>query len=54
MLPHRCPHPAAQLSSQQVVCLQVLIGGKETESGRRAVQVLKSVYQHWVPSEKIL
>eukprot|EP00891_Asterochloris_glomerata_P001265 jgi/Astpho2/1265/fgenesh1_pm.00023_%23_13_t len=33
---------------------RVLIGGKETESGRRAVQVLKSVYQHWVPSEKIL
>ena len=37
-----------------VLCLQVLIGGKETESGRRAVQVLKSVYEHWVPSEKIL
>ena len=34
--------------------LQVLIGGKETESGRRAVAVLKSVYQHWIPEERIL
>ena len=34
--------------------LQVLIGGKETESGSRAVKVLKSVYQHWIPEERIL
>lgn len=34
--------------------MQVLIGGKETESGRRAVAVLKSVYQHWIPDERIL
>ena len=34
--------------------LQVLIGGKQTVSGRKAVAVLKSVYEHWVPSEKIL
>ena len=34
--------------------VQVLIGGKETESGQRAVQVLKSVYQHWVPDNQIL
>ena len=34
--------------------LQVLIGGKETESGARAVKVLKSVYQHWIPEERIL
>ena len=33
---------------------QVLIGGKETESGQRALAVLKSVYQHWVPDERIL
>lgn len=33
---------------------QVLIGGKETESGNRAVNVLKSVYQHWIPDERIL
>ena len=33
---------------------QVLIGGKETESGQKAVEVLKSVYEHWVPSERIL
>jgi len=32
----------------------VLIGGKETESGNRAVNVLKSVYQHWIPDERIL
>jgi hypothetical protein len=32
----------------------VLIGGKETESGQRALAVLKSVYQHWVPDERIL
>lgn len=34
--------------------VQVLIGGKETPSGRSAVEVLKSVYEHWVPSERIL
>ena len=34
--------------------LQVLIGGKETASGQRAVATLKSVYEHWVPSERIL
>ena len=33
---------------------QVLIGGKETESGQQAIQVLKSVYEHWIPSERIL
>ena len=39
-----------------IVChhLQVLIGGKETESGARAVKVLKSVYEHWIPEERIL
>ena len=34
--------------------LQVLIGGKPTTSGKRAIEVLKSVYQHWVPAERIL
>ena len=34
--------------------VQVLIGGKETESGNRAVKVLKSVYEHWIPEERIL
>ncbi|BDA43347.1 UDP-glucose 6-dehydrogenase 1 [Coccomyxa sp. Obi] len=33
---------------------RVLIGGKETESGQRAIGVLKSVYEHWIPSERIL
>jgi hypothetical protein len=33
---------------------QVLIGGRETESGRGAVAVLASVYAHWVPPERIL
>ncbi|CAD7705387.1 unnamed protein product [Ostreobium quekettii] len=33
---------------------RVLIGGAETESGQKAIQVLKSVYEHWVPSERII
>ena len=32
----------------------MLIGGKETESGQQAIQVLKSVYSHWIPEERIL
>lgn len=34
--------------------MQVLIGGKDTESGRKAMQALKAVYAHWVPDERIL
>jgi UDPglucose 6-dehydrogenase len=34
--------------------LQVLIGGKDTERGRAAMETLKSVYSHWVPEENIL
>ena len=34
--------------------LQVLIGGKETEDGQRAVALLKSVYIRWVPEAQIL
>ena len=38
-----------------LACLgQVLIGGKETESGQQAVRVLKGMYERWVPSERIL
>lgn len=33
---------------------RVLIGGHNTESGRRAVQALVDVYAHWVPRERIL
>jgi UDPglucose 6-dehydrogenase len=33
---------------------RVLIGGKDTDSGRKAMQALKSVYAHWVPEERIL
>ena len=33
---------------------RVLIGGHDTESGRRAVQVLVDLYRHWVPRERIL
>lgn len=33
---------------------RVLIGGAETESGQKAIKVLKSVYEHWVPSERII
>ena len=34
--------------------MQVLIGGKDTEGGRKAMQTLKAVYAHWVPDERIL
>ncbi|CAL9100355.1 unnamed protein product [Musa textilis] len=33
---------------------RVLIGGRETPEGRRAVQTLKDVYAHWVPEDRIL
>eukprot|EP00887_Chlorella_sp_A99_P001010 scaffold5.g1010.t1 len=33
---------------------RVLIGGKDTESGRAAIATLASVYEHWVPKERIL
>ncbi|KAG2493896.1 hypothetical protein HYH03_007833 [Edaphochlamys debaryana] len=33
---------------------RVLIGGSETESGRKAVETLASVYAHWIPKERIL
>jgi UDPglucose 6-dehydrogenase len=32
----------------------VLIGGRDTPSGRAAVAMLKSVYAHWVPENQIL
>lgn len=33
---------------------RVLIGGEETDEGRKAVETLASVYAHWVPRERIL
>ena len=33
---------------------RVLIGGHETEAGRKAVQTLSGIYAHWVPRERIL
>lgn len=33
---------------------RVLIGGEETEAGRKAVQTLVDVYAHWIPREKII
>jgi UDPglucose 6-dehydrogenase len=33
---------------------RVLIGGKDTESGRRAVGALVDIYAHWVPRDRIL
>ncbi len=33
---------------------RVLIGGEESEEGRKAIAALSSVYQHWVPAEKII
>eukprot|EP00889_Picochlorum_renovo_P008109 jgi/Picre1/35139/NNA_002601.t1 len=33
---------------------RVLIGGKDTDRGRKAIDVLASVYAHWIPEERIL
>lgn len=33
---------------------RVLIGSRETESGRRARDILVNIYTHWVPREKII
>ncbi|GFR44190.1 hypothetical protein Agub_g5373 [Astrephomene gubernaculifera] len=33
---------------------RVLIGGADTESGRKAIDTLVSVYAHWIPRERIL
>jgi UDPglucose 6-dehydrogenase len=33
---------------------RVLVGGRETPSGRTAVQKIVDIYRHWVPNERIL
>lgn len=33
---------------------RILIGGEQTESGKRAIQTLVDIYAHWVPREKII
>eukprot|EP00889_Picochlorum_renovo_P008960 jgi/Picre1/35990/NNA_003447.t1 len=33
---------------------RVLIGGKDTDRGRKAIDVLASVYAHWIPEERII
>ncbi|KAJ6772328.1 UDP-GLUCOSE 6-DEHYDROGENASE [Salix koriyanagi] len=33
---------------------RVLIGGRETPEGQKAIQALKDVYAHWVPAERII
>ncbi|XAR49994.1 UDP-glucose 6-dehydrogenase [Bertholletia excelsa] len=33
---------------------RVLIGGRETLEGRKAIQALKDVYAHWVPEDRIV
>ncbi|HMQ51778.1 MAG TPA: UDP-glucose 6-dehydrogenase [Anaerolineae bacterium] len=33
---------------------RVLIGGRETASGQKAVQTLVDIYAHWVPRERII
>lgn len=33
---------------------RVLIGGRETASGQKAVQALVNIYAHWVPRERII
>lgn len=55
MPPHpthaRTHAPCATLPSRAP---QVLIGGQETESGQAAIAKLKWVYEHWIPSERVL
>lgn len=33
---------------------RVLIGGENSEDGRKAVRALSWIYQHWVPADKIV
>lgn len=33
---------------------RVLVGGEETEEGRRAVEALCSIYKHWIPEQNII
>ena len=33
---------------------RVLIGGPQTPEGREAIDALSWVYQHWIPTEKII
>lgn len=33
---------------------RVLIGGEETEEGRKAIEALSEVYRNWVPAERII
>lgn len=33
---------------------RVLIGGRETQEGMKAIKALKDVYAHWVPEDRIL
>lgn len=33
---------------------RVLIGGRETPGGKEAIEVLASIYAHWVPDDRIL
>lgn len=33
---------------------RVLIGGEESEDGRKAIELLVQVYEHWVPRERII
>ena len=33
---------------------RVLIGGEESDAGRLAIEALSSIYQHWVPVDKII
>ena len=33
---------------------RVLIGGRQTSQGKKAIQTLKDVYAQWVPEDKII
>ena len=37
-----------------MISAQVLIGGRDTQEGRAAVEALSAVYEQWVPRERVL
>ncbi|CAN1152816.1 UDP-glucose 6-dehydrogenase 4 [Linum perenne] len=45
---------AANLTYWESVAHPVLIGGRETPGGQKAIAALRDVYAHWVPVENII
>ena len=53
-----CPTPSSWLKGTAINDMEkpdrVLIGGKDTPSGQKAVQAIVDIYAHWVPRERII